>query len=672
MQSPQNPLNKFELLRQRAERKLPESERYLKQIIDFLPDATMVIDTAGKVIAWNHAMERMTGVMARDMVGKGDYEYAIPFYGERRPILIDLVGNRDNAIEGNYRYVKQEGEAMVSEVYDCRARPGGTLWNRASLLYDEKGEVIGAIESIRDITDHKKAEADVKSQKAYLEGLVDNMPDAIATFDEDGTVTEINPQFTALFGYPVEEALGQNISELVGPPDRLEEAHAFRRAAVSGHALDVETVRRRKDGTLLDVSLRSAPIVVDNMQIGYLVIYRNISLRKRAEKERSELETQLLQARKMEAIGTLTGGIAHDYNNLLSIVMGNLSLAMEEVTSGSDLAVFLNGIDKASLKIRDLTHELMALSRGGIPVKKEASIKELMRIPADVIPLDSGISLKESIARDLWLVPYDSHKMGTVFRNVVINAVEAMPDGGTMSITARNLRVEEADTDPGLPLKPGAYVHISIADEGKGILGEHLGRVFDPYFSTKAMGVQKGMGLGLATSYAIVQKHGGHMAVRSSPGAGTVVNIYLPVENKQIGTDNRASRDEFTRPAKRVLVMDDDEMLRQLAEQMLKRLGYAVKTVKDGAEAVKVFKKEKDMDRPFDAVILDLTVKGGMGGEQTMGELFKIDPHVKAVLSSGYFNDPVMSDFKAYGFMGVLPKPYSKETLENVLKKMLE
>jgi len=384
------------------------------------------------------------------------------------------------------------------------------------------------------------------------------------------------------------------------------------------------------------------------------------------------LQAQLLEAQKMEAICTLTGGIAHDYNNLMSIVLGNLSMANEEVEVGSFVADCLNEAEQASYKVRDLTHELMSLSRGGAPVTEVGSLKTLLKNASILVPAGGNISLKESIAHDLWPVSHDRHKMGAVFRNVVTNAMEAMPGGGVIEIRAENVRIahETPDSDP--PLQPGDYVCISIRDQGVGIPEEQLERIFDPYFSTKAMGVQKGMGLGLATSYAIVRKHGGHIIINSSHGTGTTVTIYLPAETQPIETDGKTdSRSESIPPVKRVLVMDDEEMLRKLARQMLERMGYAVETVKDGVEAIKAYQKQKDRGESFDAVILDLTIKGGMGGEQTIGKLLRIDPHVKAIVNSGYFNDPIMSDFRKYGFMGAMAKPYEKKVLEEALENLL-
>jgi len=262
--------------------------------------------------------------------------------------------------------------------------------------------------------------------------------------------------------------------------------------------------------------------------------YRSISRR---------LQNQLLQAQKLEAVATLTGGIAHDYNNLLSVVMGNLALAIERVETGSDQAGFLKEADKAAKRVKDLTHELMALSRGGAPVKEDRSYKALLRNSSSVIPVDSGISLEESIPEDLWPVPHDAYQIDAVFRNVLTNAGEAMPQGGTVTLAAENFRIDDPTQKPGQGMKAGDYVKITINDQGVGIAEEHLCKIFDPYFSTRPMGVQKGMGLGLATAHAIVQKHGGHIAVESVPGEGTTVSIHLPAERAE-GEAQRAEHPE--------------------------------------------------------------------------------------------------------------------------------
>jgi len=516
-----------------------------------------------------------------------------------------------------------------------------------------------------------------KEERDRAQNYLDVAGVIMLTIDKNETVTLINRKGCEVFGLKEGEIIGLNWFETFVPPsERAKTLNVFKEL-IAGKGTETEYY----EGKILNRSGEERIIAWHNTVLrdskgdvlGTLSSGEDVTERKRAEEEKKKLAAQLLQSSKMESIAILSGGIAHDYNNLMSIVMGNLSMAQEEAEPGSDLADFLNGANMASRKVRDLTHELMSLSRGGAPVKELGSIDESLKTALDIMPADSGISLNESVSQDLWQVPRDPYKIGAVFRNVVTNAVEAMPEGGTLTITAENLRIEDKEQYPGLPLNPSNYVQISFQDQGVGIQQEHLDKIFDPYFSTKEMGVQKGMGLGLATAYAIVKSHGGHIQIDSSPGAGTTVNIYLPAESQTVEIDlETSSPDESALPMKWVLVMDDEEMLRKLARQMLERMGYSVETVKDGVEAIETYQKQKDSDTPFDAVILDLTIKGGMGGEQTIRELLKIDPDVKAIVSSGYFNDPVMSDFEKYGFMGALSKPYEKKALKEVLERLSE
>ena len=408
-------------------------------------------------------------------------------------------------------------------------------------------------------------------------------------------------------------------------------------------------------------------------------VEREMEEQKIVEKERERLQShQVLQAQKMEAIGTLTGGIAHDYNNLLTIIMGNLFLAQEEVEPHSPMAELLGKIEEASSRARDLTHQLMCLSQGGYPLKERGSIEMLLREIPEMVRTFQGVECILSIRDDLLSVPFDTEQMHYAMKNIVINAAEAMPQGGVIIISSKNLTIESLDNDSLMPLKEGKYVMISVQDGGRGIPEQHMDRIFDPYFSTKERGVQKGMGLGLATAYAIVQKHAGHIAVQSAVGVGTTVNICLPAleqETMHIGHDEAVSQSMIVGQqiaTRRILVMDDEESLRNLYRKMLEKLGYESNTVKDGMEAIQLYKKSMDSGRPFAAVILDLTIKGGMGGDQAIRELLRIDPNVKAIVCSGYFNDPVLSRYTEYGFRGAISKPYQKDDLECALRKILD
>jgi len=558
---------------------------------------------------------------------------------------------------GDSRYYTDEIEAIHKD---------GHIVSTEQHMHFVENKFTGRIEAtgvMRDITKRKQAEEALRESEEKFRKLFDTSPNAIALTEvKTGKLIDVNDKLCRLAQATRHEILGRTTTAL-GFYSEADRNRFISELNNSGKVDGLEMEFRAKDGSTLNACMFAISVQIKG-EAFLLTELLNITEQKR-------LETLLLQAQKMEAIGTLAGGIAHDYNNLMSIIMGNLSMAMEEVEPGSDLGDFLNEIDIVSRKIRDLTHKLMSFSRGGKPVKEVGPLNELLKSALDAIPADSRISVNEAISPDLWHVPHDSYKTGAAIRNVVTNGVEAMPDGGMITIKAENLTVE--NKDPSLPLGPGDFVHISIQDQGKGIPEEQMDKIFDPYFSSKERGVQKGMGLGLATAYAIIKQHGGHIQIDSSLGAGTTVNIYLPAKSgPEQMVSTITSADKKTSPVKRVLVMDDEEMLRNLARQMLVRLGYMVETVKDGLEAIEKYKQQKDTSEPFDAVILDLTIKGGMGGEQTIREFLKIDPQVKAIVSSGYFNDPVMSDFKKYGFMGALAKPYKKKALKEALEGLSE
>ncbi len=424
--------------------------------------------------------------------------------------------------------------------------PDGKVWDeKGEPVFDGNGVLLGVLEIAHDITAQVRAEEALRKSEQKFKELFDSITDLIYVQDLEGRFISFNPAMEKLLGYENDEILGRKASDIMNPKWRSLFESEYLETLKKGGSQEGISAYRRKDGRKLYLEYRSKLVKPEEGEPFITGMGRDVTSRIEAEREKKQLQDQLLHSRKMEAVATLSGGIAHDYNNLLSIIMGNLSLAEDETRPGSELAGFLAEITNASYKLRDLTHELMALARGGTPVKRVASLKELLQGVPGAISSECGISIKESISKDLWPVPHDAHKMGVVFRNVLNNAVEAMSDGGILTITAENLRAEDESAAMALgPLKGLDCVHISIEDQGKGIPLENLGKIFDPYFSTKSMGVQKGMGLGLATSYAIVQKHGGHIAIESSPGAGTKVHIYLPAERQSAEMDRHTSSND--------------------------------------------------------------------------------------------------------------------------------
>ena len=403
-----------------------------------------------------------------------------------------------------------------------------------------------------------------------------------------------------------------------------------------------------------------------------------------------KMAQQVAKARRLESMGSLAAGLAHDYNNLLSMILGNISMAKDDMGSGRYVGGFLDDAEEATLKAKDLTHRLMTLAKGSGPDKRLRSVKDSLEVCAGEISAYSNCVCNVSIDSGLWPAEHDSGQLKYAIRNVLENGVEAMPKGGVLSLTAENVTVFKDQCGPHMPENPGNYLEISIKDHGVGISKAKLAKIFDPYFSTKEMGSRKGTGLGLTIAHAIVSRHDGHIAVDSKRGSGTTVHIFLPAKPPDECADVAVQPPPGRRPAserpafeakdqpsvegpsgaKRILLMDDEEMLRQMARHMLTRLGYEVIVVKDGDEAISRYEQAMASGNPFHAVILDLTVKGGMGGQEAVKALLHMDPHVKAIVSSGYFNDPVLKSYEAYGFCGAMPKPYQKDDLERVLSKV--
>jgi len=383
------------------------------------------------------------------------------------------------------------------------------------------------------------------------------------------------------------------------------------------------------------------------------------------EAEHRLLEEERLRIAKLESVGTLAGGIAHDFNNLLTGIMGNIGLAKRHLKPEDKFIERLNEAEKAAVRARDLTQQLLTFARGGMPVRKLASISELIKETATFALRGSKTGLRLSLPDDLWVLEVDEGQVSQVIHNIVINADEAMPAGGTLHISASNVVIKRLGA---LPLSRGNYLRIDIKDEGIGISKELLTRIFEPYYTTK----QKGSGLGLATAYSIIKNHGGYITAQSRQNTGTTFRIYLPAFEKPAPEREEVKEEMSTTGKGKILVMDDEEIIRDMLSKMLPISGYQVEHTSDGAEAIKKYVEAREAGRPFDAVIMDLTIPGGMGGKEAIKKLLEIDPDAKVIVSSGYATDPIMSEYKDYGFSAIITKPYSVSQMEETLRGILK
>jgi PAS domain S-box-containing protein len=380
--------------------------------------------------------------------------------------------------------------------------------------------------------------------------------------------------------------------------------------------------------------------------------------------ERKSMEEDILKARKLESVGTLAGGIAHDFNNLLSGILSNVELAKMHSLRESKVWERLEDAEEATLRAKELTQQLLIFSKGGAPVKTTLAIGDIIRESVQFALRGSRVTCEYSVPQDLWPVDADEGQLRQVVNNLIINADQAMPEGGSIRVAGENVHLDESSV---LHLKTGKYVKISIKDRGPGIANEHLSKVFDPYFTTR----QNGSGLGLSTSYSIINKHRGQITVSSEPGWGATFCIYLPA-SEGTALKKEAGKEQLLKGDGRVLVMDDDEVIRDASKNILTVLGYDVVIAHDGTNAIAAYQKAKETGKPFDAVIMDLTVQGGMGGKETAAKLLEIDPGAKVIVSSGYSNDPVMADFEKYGFKGVVTKPFRMKDLGKAVYNVIK
>ena len=536
------------------------------------------------------------------------------------------------------------------------------LWNLSTQVRTVRIERLVADRTAAlaaEIEERKRVEEDLQFRNVLLSTEQEVSIDGILVVDETARILSYNRRFVEMYGIPAEllaaqadEPVLQHVTALMA------DSRSFTRRVQYLYEHREETSQDElllKDGRVID--RYSAPMfATDGRCYGRVWYFRDITERKHLEEER-------LRYTKLESLGHLAGGIAHDFNNILTAILGNISLAMLGDSPGDGRQERLLRAENACQQARALAQQLLTFAKGGAPVKEVISVAASLAESAAFACSGSQVRCETAFPENLRALEVDPGQIGQVFQNLIINAIQAMPNGGTIKICAANLSLDEVNH---LSLSPGDYVKISIQDQGMGIPIEHLPKIFDPYFTTK----QKGSGLGLATSYSIINHHQGHISVESKMEQGSTFHIYLPASDQKLVPALQQEKQVIPGQG-RILVMDDEEMVREVLGKMLVKLGYEVRFAQDGAQAIEIYRQAREHGDAFDAVILDLTVPGGMGGKEATTQLLEIDPQVKVIVSSGYSDDPIMAEPQKYQVSAVIAKPYRVSDLSERLHKVI-
>ena len=508
----------------------------------------------------------------------------------------------------------------------------------------------------------RRAQEELEKIRDRYAALYDFAPVAYVTLDSDGTIVEANLTAASLLKVERNSLVGQPLSRFVAPEDQ-DTYHLHRRQVLAGHPQSCELTLVKSDRSRLRALLENAIVEEDGGGPHRCrTVISDVT-------ERRRLEEELAASRTRHSLLSLTKGIAHDFNNLLTAVMGYVSLTRQLPELPPAASHHLGEADEGLVEMRDLIRQLLTLSSPGIAEKRGAAIAPIVERSCRLALAGGKIHHESSFPDALWPVVVDDAMLGRAVHNIVYNAREALQQEGEVRLTAENCVLRSGEVDA---LRAGRYVHLSVADRGIGIPKEDLQRVFDPYFSTKPRGSQKGQGLGLTISQFIIQDHGGAITVESEVRSGTTVHIYLPAAEEE--TQPVAADVEHPRPlagTARVLVMDDHDLVRKGVRLLLESLGYTTAVAREGREAVRLYRQALKAGERYDVVLLDLTVRRGMGAEETIKMLLAIDPEATALVSSGYLHDPLMIHFRDHGFRGALPKPYTLAELGRTLQTVL-
>ena len=656
-------------------------ERY-GRLVEESRDLFFTIDSAGRLTAVNRTAESLTGYDRAALIGR---DLSVLFAEDDQPTVrswLAAIHTHEGHHAGLARIITHDGIERLIEVraqpeFDlARHRPIGIFCVARDVTERElaRAELARHRDRLEEIVDERTAqlaeevavrrgaERSLAEQKERLAVTLASIADGVITTDTDGCVTLMNAVAASLLGISVEEALGRPIGEVLRLVDTVRREpietparEVLLRGEVVEHAHGLGL--RDRDGSERPIVLSAAPIEDEERhRFGAVLVFRDITDRLRFEEEQARTQ-------RLESLGVLAGGIAHDFNNILTAITGNLALAKLDVDPDHPVFGCLEDAEAATMRAREVTRQLITFAKGGAPVKRTVVIGELVRETAAFVARATRSKLEFDLHDSLWSADVDEGQITQVINNLVINADQAMPDGGRITVTVENVTLSAPEES----LPAGEYVRCRVKDEGVGIPSERLARIFEPYYTTK----KAGNGLGLASVVSIVRRHGGYITVSSEIGIGTQFSVYLPRSSGALDAP-RISELPEAKGSDRILLMDDDHAILSTIGPLLRRRGYTVVTAEDGAGAIERYREATASGVPFDAVVMDLTVPGGMGGLEATRQILALDPGARVIVSSGYSDAPVMADHRRYGFADVLPKPYRIEELVWMLRGLME
>ncbi len=627
-----------------AEKNIRLSEEKYKSLYELSPDGIILIDRESRILSVNKRMHEWL-------------EYGEEYYlGKLAKDLSFIDPASHFKIEENFRK-RLNGEQVPAYEIVLLGKSGQEYIAQISGTLIRLDEPLCML-ILRDVTEQRRIQEELRKSETRYRSVVDNMAIGVTLVDPDMRVQALNRQMKKW--YPEVDFSGNPHCFCAFNDPPREDVCTYcpvTRTFKDGQVHESITETPAGD-EIRNYRILSAPIKGEDGSIESVIeVTEDIT-------DRLKMEKELLKAEKLESIGILAGGIAHDFNNILVAILGNISLAKLNLGPDSEVFGLLSKAENASERARDLTQQLLTFSRGGEPIKKIANVQKLLKETVSFSLHGASVIGEYNIEPELFRVEVDVGQFSQVVNNLIINAIQAMPRGGTIFVQAANTRVTHPSR---LPLDKGDYVRISITDQGHGIPPEIMKKIFDPFFTTKA----NGNGLGLASCYSIIKKHGGHIDVESVPGKGTTFTLYLPATEKpEEVISNEAAG--LASGKGRILVIDDDEWVCKLASNILGKMGFEVSAASNGEEALDLFRQAREKAEPFDAAMIDLTIPGGIGGKDIIRALHDIDPELKAIVSSGYSNDPVMARYEDYGFCGRLAKPYRASDLSNVIGRIMK